>query len=66
MFATLSHFAADSLTALALLSPIEATATILALALAAGGLYVTRTLHDASVTVAVNHLPDGPVYKKAA
>lgn len=66
MLAPFARFAADSLTALALLTPAEAAATIAAVAFAAGGLVVMRALHDAATGSPVNQVPRGPVYKKAA
>lgn len=66
MFATLSSIVAGSLTALSVLSPIEATATIIALALGASGLYVARTLEDATAAAVVNHQHEEAVYKIAA
>lgn len=66
MLAPFARFVADSSTALALLTPAEAAATIVVVAFAAGGLVVMRALHDATVGSAVNQVPGGPVYRKAA
>lgn len=66
MSSLLARFTVDSLTALAVLTPAEAAATIVAVAFAAAGLATLRVLHDATTGAAVNQVPGGPVYKKAA